>query len=149
MTDWSPPLVALIDLQRRAPRGPQREGLLALWLTVRVALDLGTATPEDAVDWSGETERLDLLRRRLGALATSAALQRGLATTVGQLIEAVAVAARTSLRRRAEQTTNPAAGVASAARMALTQLIAPARDEIGPDAADAVAQAVRLLHPAP
>ncbi|HEY3934195.1 MAG TPA: hypothetical protein VGL65_06205 [Gemmatimonadales bacterium] len=121
MDDWSAPLLTLVALQRQLERGPQREGALALWLTVRVALDLGLseATPD-----KGDRRRVMLLGQRIATLAISRPLARGLTAAVSHLEEAT-----------------PAA-----ARVALAQLVAPARDALGPDAAEAVALAARLVH---
>jgi len=121
MTDWSPPLLALLALQRQFERGPKREGAFALWLTVRIAIDLGMneAAPEKA-----DRRRVVLLGQRLAPLAVPRTLSRGLVAALGHLEE----------------------GTAAGARIALAQLIAPARDALGPDAAEAVSQAARLIH---
>ncbi len=120
MSDWDPPLIALLELERRAERGPVREGLFALWLVVRAALDMGSADPSGT---RTDQLRATLLRQRLAPLAVSRPLARGLTAALSHLGQAGA----------------------DAPRIALTQLVAPARDAIGPDAADAVAQAARLV----
>ena len=121
MTDWSPPLMALLALQREFERGPKREGAFALWLTVRAAIDMGLnpAAPDKA-----DRRRLALLGQRLAPLAVPRSLSRGLVAALGHLDE----------------------GTVAGARIALAQLVAPARDALGPDAAEAVAQAARLIH---
>lgn len=121
IVDWMAPLLTLADLQRQLERGPKREGAFALWLTTRTALDLGmlTTTPDRA-----ERRRVALLRHRLAPLAVPRPLARGLTGALSHLEEAT-----------------PAA-----ARIALSQLVAPARDALGPDAGEAVALAARLLH---
>jgi hypothetical protein len=121
MDDWSAPLLTLVALQRQFERGPQREGALALWLTVRVALDLGVneESPEKS-----DRRRVTLLAQRIATLAIPRPLARGLTTAVSYLEE----------------------GTAAGARIALAQLVAPARDALGPDAAEAVALASRLVH---
>ena len=43
MSDWSPPLVTLLELQRRLERGPKREGAFALWMLVRIMPALTTS----------------------------------------------------------------------------------------------------------
>lgn len=121
MTTWSPPLMSLLALQRRFERGPKREGAFALWLTVRVALDVGLA--ETAPD-KADRRRVALVAQRVSGLAVSRPLARGLAAALGHL----------------EQVT-PAS-----ARVSLSQLVAPARDALGAEAAEAVAQAARLVH---
>ena len=121
MTDWSPPLLALLTLQRELERGPKREGAFALWLTVRAAIDLGlNAAPADKAD----RRRVALLGQRLAPLAVPRSLSRGLVAALSHLEE----------------------GTAAGARIALAQLVAPARDALGADAAEAVAQAARLIH---
>lgn len=121
IVDWTAPLLALADLQRRLERGPKREGAFAIWLTTRTALDLGTL--DGPVDRT-ERRRIALLRQRLAPLAVPRPLARGLTGVLSHLEEAT-----------------PAA-----ARIALAQLVAPARDALGPEAGEAVAQAARLLH---
>jgi hypothetical protein len=122
MSDWAPPLLVLVELQRRFERGPKREGAFALWLVVRVALDVGrSGLPLDKHD----RKRLALLAQRLAPLAVPRSLARGLTTALGHLDDL---------------STN-------GARVALSQLVAPARDALGPEAAEAVAQAVALLPP--
>ncbi len=122
LSAWAPPLLALLALQRQLERGPKREGAFALWLVVRVALDIGANTgPPDKND----RRRVALLAQRLAPLAVPRPLSRGLATTMDHLADATAAGARS----------------------ALAQLIAPARDALGSDAADAVAQAARLIQP--
>lgn len=121
MSEWSPPLVALLELQRRLERGPKREGAFALWMVVRVALDLGLAGhPAEKAD----RRRVALLAQRLAPLAVPRPLARGLTTALHQLEE----------------------GTPGGARIALAQLVAPAKDALGAEAAGAVAQAARLLH---
>lgn len=122
MNDWSQPLLRLTELQRRLERGPKREGVFAVWLVVRVALDLGRT---DSTLDKNARRRLALLAQRLAPLAVPRSLARGLTAALGQLEE-----------------TPP-----NGARVALVQLVAPVRDALGADAADAVAQAVQLLPP--
>jgi hypothetical protein len=121
MSEWSLPLVALLKLQERLERGPKREGAFALWLTVRVALDLGhmETAPEKS-----DRRRVALLGKRLAPLTVPRSLARGLAAALIHLEDAT-----------------PAA-----ARVALAQLVAPARDALGTEAAEAVADAARIIH---
>ena len=120
-SDWSPPLMSLLGLQRQFERGPKREGAFALWLTVRAAIDLGlNPAPPDKAD----RRRVALLGQRLAPLAVPRPLSRGLIAAISHLEE----------------------GTAAGARIALAQLVAPARDALGPEAAEAVAQAARLIH---
>jgi hypothetical protein len=108
----------LVALVAAAPRGPRRDGLYALWLTLRVAEAL---LPPAPVSPKNHRRRLQALEHRIASLALSAPLKRALA------------AARTHL--------DPA--TPRAAALVLAQLVAPARDVLGPEAADAVAVAVR------
>lgn len=108
----------LVALVAAAPRGPRREGLYALWLTVRVAEALLPPAPVSA---KNHRRRLQALETRLGSLAIPGPLKRALA------------AARAHLE--------PATAGASAT--VLAQLVAPARDVLGPEAADAVTLAAR------
>jgi hypothetical protein len=108
----------LVSLIAAAVRGPQREGLFALWLMVRAAEALLPPAPLSA---KNHRRRLQALETRLGGLALPAPLKRAL------------VAARQHL-----ETATP-----GAAAMALSQLTAPARDVLGTEAADAVAVAAR------
>lgn len=117
---WASPLLALLSLQRQLERGPKREGAFALWLVVRVALDIGANT--GAPD-KNDRRRIVLLAQRLAPLAVPRPLSRGLAATMDHLADATA----------------------AGARIALAQLVAPTRDALGSDAADAVAQAARLI----
>lgn len=108
----------LVALAAEAERGPRRDGLYALWLTVRAAEAL---LPPHPVSIKNHRRRLVALEHRLGGLALPAPLKRALA------------AARTQLEP----------GTAAAAAVVLTQLVAPCRDVLGPDAAEAVAAAAR------
>ena len=120
MSDWSPPLMALLALERRLERGPKREGAFALWLTVRLALDIGTQP--GAVE-KPDRRRVALLSQRMTQLVVPRPLGRGLAAALGHLENATP----------------------EGARIALTQLVAPARDALGSEAGDAVALAARSL----
>ena len=108
----------LVALVAAAPRGPKRDGLYALWLTLRTAEALLPPAPVSA---KNHRRRLQALETRIASLALPAPLKRALA------------AARTHLE--------PA--TAAAAQMVLAELVAPARDVLGPEAADAVSVAVR------
>ena len=108
----------LIALVAAADRGPKRDGLFAVWLVLRCAEAL---LPPDPVSPRNHRRRLQALETRLASLALPAPLKRALA------------AARQHL-----ETATPAA-----AAIVLSQLVAPARDVLGPDAGDAVAVAAR------
>ena len=118
MTDWDPAATALLSLLAATARGPRREGIFALWLTVRVAQDLlrDPPPPERA-----HRKRLQALEHRLSSLTIPPPLRRALVAAIRQLWEA-----------RSET-----------AAQVLSQLVAPARDTGGAEAGDAVAQAAR------
>ncbi|HXE57712.1 MAG TPA: hypothetical protein VNK43_06920 [Gemmatimonadales bacterium] len=124
MDDWDAPSVALLELMARLPRGPKREGAYALWLTTRIARDRLGPEPYDE---RASRRRVAALEARISSLALPAPLRRGLAAAVAQLEE--------STREAAVQ--------------ALAQLVAPARDTVGPEAADALAATVRAARPQP
>lgn len=108
----------LVALAAEAERGPRRDGLYALWLTVRAAEAL---LPPHPVSVKNHRRRLVALEHRLGGLALPAPLKRALA------------AARTQLEP----------GTATAAAVVLSQLVAPCREVLGPEAAAAVAAAAQ------
>jgi hypothetical protein len=112
------PLAALEALLAGAPRGPTRDGLFAVWLTARVTLDLQLDPPlaERAL-----RRRLDLLEGRVAKLRIAAPLRRALAGIFTQLREPES----------------------RSAAMALSQLVAPAKESLGDEAADALARAAR------
>jgi hypothetical protein len=106
----------LVELVAEAERGPTRDGLYALWLVLRVAESL---LPPQPVSIKNHRRRLQALEARLGGLALPAPLKRALA------------AARAHLEP----------GTAAAAAIALGQLVAPAREVLGTEAANAVQSA--------
>jgi hypothetical protein len=108
----------LVTLIAEAARGPKRDGLFAVWLVVRAAEAL---LPPAPVSPKNHHRRLQALEARLGSLALPAPLKRALA------------AARHHL-----QAASPAA-----AATVLSQLVAPARDVLGTEAAEAVSAAAR------
>lgn len=116
---WTTPAEErLIALIANAVRGPKRDGLFALWLVVRAAEAILPPAPVSA---KNHRRRLQALETRLGSLALPAPLKRALA------------AARHHLE----------AATAEAAAVVLSQLVAPARDVLGGEAADAVGIAAR------
>jgi hypothetical protein len=108
----------LVGLLAATARGPKRDGLYALWLTVRTAEALLPPAPVSA---KNHRRRLQTLEHRLGSLALAAPLKRAL------------VAARQHLE--------PA--TAGAAALVLSQLVTPAGEVLGLEAGDAVAAAAR------
>jgi hypothetical protein len=108
----------LVELLTAAERGPQRNGLFALWLVVRAA---EAVLPPAPVSAKNHRRRLQALATRLGGLALPAPLKRALSAACQHL-----------------ETATPAA-----AAVVLAQLTAPAREVLGPEAADAVTVAAR------
>jgi hypothetical protein len=118
VTGWDPSATALLRLLVSTSRGPRREGIFALWLTVRVAQDLALETPPTE---RAHRRRLQALEHRLSSLTIPPPLRRALAAAISQLREA-----------RPET-----------AAQVLSQLVAPARDTGGAEAGEALAQAAR------
>ena len=108
----------LVGLLAQAARGPERDGLFALWLMVRAAEAL---FPPHPVSVKNHRRRLQALETRLGSLALPAPLRRAL------------VAARHHLE----------AGTPAAAVLVLAQLVAPAREVLGSEAGEVIAVAAR------
>lgn len=108
----------LVALVADAPRGPKRDGLYALWLVVRV---VEGCLPPAPVSRRNHRRRLQALETRLGGLALPGPLRR----------------AFTSARQHLEP------GTPEAAAIVLSELVAPARDVLGPEAADALTAALR------
>ena len=108
----------LVRLLARTSRGPRREGIFALWLTVRVTQDL-IATPPVAE--RAHRKRVLALEHRLATLTLPPQLRRALTAALLQL-------------------KNPR--VETAADV-LSQLAAPARDGAGAETGDVIAAAAR------
>ena len=108
----------LVALIADAARGPKRDGLFALWLVLRAAEAL---LPPAPVSPKNHRRRLQALESRLATLALPAPLRRAL----------------TAARQHLDPATPQAAAVV------LSQLIAPARDVLGAEAAEAVGVAAR------
>ena len=123
MSGWDPAATALLGVLPQTARGPRREGIFALWLTVRVAQDLlrDPPPPERA-----HRRRLQALEHRLSSLTVPPPLRRALVAAISQLKDA-----------RPETTAQ-----------VLSQLVAPAREAGGPEAGEALAQAVRAARAA-
>jgi hypothetical protein len=111
-------LADLEALLAAAPRGATREGLFAVWLTARTALDLQLEPPlaERAL-----RKRLDQLEGRVTRLRIAAPLRRALAGLHTQMRDP---------------------GLRSAP-MVLSQLVAPVKESLGEPAAAAVQRTVR------
>jgi hypothetical protein len=118
MSLLSPAGTALVRLMGDLPRGPRREGVFALWLTLRVAEDLLLVPPPPE---RASKRRVAALEQRLSSLSFPAPLRRALVGTLTELKEA--------RRDRVAQ--------------ALLLLVAPARDTLGPEASEILARAAR------
>lgn len=119
MTLASPSALVLLGMIRDSGRGPQREALFALWLVLRVAEDLAEAEFTER----GHRRRVSALERRLSSLALPPTVRRGLQAALAEL----------------------RSGSPEGAALALSHLVAPARDGIGPEAADALTRATRRV----
>jgi hypothetical protein len=108
----------LVELLGAAERGPKRNGIFALWLVVRAA---EAVLPPAPVSAKNHRRRLQAVASRLGGLALPAPLKRALAAACQHL----------------------EAATPRAAAVVLAQLTAPARDVLGPEAAEAVTVAAR------
>jgi hypothetical protein len=117
MSGWDPAASALLQLLPQTGRGPRREGIFALWLTIRVAQDLVREPPVERA----HRRRLQALEQRLSSLTLPPPLRRALAAAINQLRDA-----------RSET-----------AVQVLSQLVAPARESGGAEAGEALAQAAR------
>ncbi|HWO88778.1 MAG TPA: hypothetical protein VNL98_06475 [Gemmatimonadales bacterium] len=102
-------------------RGPERDGVFALWLVVRAALGASMITVP-----SRHAERVRALQARLRSLNTPAPLRRSLAAALADLA--------------------PQRGVPPA--VVLTHLVAPAQEALGRRVADAVSAAARAARKA-
>ena len=118
MSLLSPGGAALVELMGETPRGPRREGVFALWLTLRVAEDLLLAPPQAD---RAVKRRVAALERRLSSLSLPAPLRRALVAALAELNEP-----------RREK-----------AAPVLQLLVAPAREALGSDAAEILGRAAR------
>lgn len=112
-SDWPDIELALLQALAAAPRGPRRQNLFAVWLLARTARDM--LEP----GWASERaqrRRVSALGERLSSLSLSAPLRRALSASIHHLGEP-----------------SP-----DTARMALHQMLAPARESAGPEAAAAL-----------
>jgi hypothetical protein len=123
VSGWDPAASALLAVLPRTVRGPRREGIFALWLTLRVAQDLLHDPPPAE---RAHRRRLQALEHRLSSLTVPPPLRRALVAAISQLKDA-----------RPETTAQ-----------VLSQLVAPAREAGGAEAGEAVAQAVRAARAA-
>ena len=123
MNGWDPAAFELIALLARSARGPKREGLFALWLTLRVAQDLQLDPP---LGERNVQRRITALESRLSSLTVPAPLRRALTAALHQLRDA---------------TRESVPGI-------LNGLVAPTREAAGQEAAEAVRKAERTARQA-
>lgn len=116
MSILSPAGTTLVKLMGEMPRGPRREGIFALWLTLRITEDLLLVPPQPE---RAVKRRVAALEQRLSSLILPAPLRRAL------------VAALTGLREPGGES----------AVLVLQQLVAPTREALGAEAAEAVSRA--------
>ncbi len=118
MSLLSPAGVALVKLMGEMPRGPKREGVFALWLTLRVAEDLLLLPPPPD---RGSRRRVAALEQRFSSLSLPSPLRRALVSALAELKE--------PRRDRVGQV--------------LLLLVAPAREALGAEASEILARAAR------
>lgn len=118
MSEWNPWQVELVGLLPRTGRGPRREGIYALWLLLRVAQDLLLEPP--LVERAAR-RRLASLEARLSSLTIPPPLRRALTAALAQLRD----------------------GGGRVVPVVLSNLVAPARETAGAEAAEAIQRAAR------
>ena len=126
MSGWTAGTRELVRQLAETAPGPRREGFYAVWLVLRVAEDEMESPPLPERLYR---RRLAALERRLSSLTMSAPIRRALASALLQLKE----------------------GGPEAAARALQSLVAPVRESLSPDAAEALQHAAgsgrsRLSH---
>ncbi len=120
---WDPAARTLVMLLPQTGRGPRRDGIFALWLTLRVAQDLfGDRPPSERA----HRRRVAALEHRLSSLTLPPPLRRALTAAIAEL----------------------RGGDPAVAAQVLSQLVAPARESVGPDVAEALILAVRAARSA-
>ena len=120
MTAWTPATRDLARQLAETARGPRREGYYAVGLLGRVAHDEMESPP---LPERASRRRLLALERRLSSLTMSAPIRRALAGALHRLRD----------------------GGPDAASSALLSLVAPVRESLGPEAAEAVQLARRAV----
>lgn len=115
---WDPSARALLELLPQTSRGPRRDGVFALWLTLRVAQDL---FHDPRPGERAQRRRVAALEHRLSSLTLPPPLRRALTAAIAEL----------------------RSGQPTVASQVLSQLVAPAREGLGPEAGDALAAAAR------
>lgn len=116
MTGWDPATLELARLLPETARGPRRDGIYALWLTMRVAQDLLLEPP---LPERLHKRRLLALEARLSSLTIPAPLRRALGGAILHLRD----------------------GGPGVAATVLSHLAAPARETISPEVSEILTRA--------
>ena len=150
IADWDPSGSALVTLLAQAARGPRREGVFALWLAVRVAQDLLLEPPFPD---RAHRRRVAALEQRLTSLTMAAPLRRasqcayassGTTPPIRMSLPAPPTSWSSPLPPSSRLSSKfPVRISAQSVPIILSQLVAPARETLGVEAAEAVALAVR------
>lgn len=122
MSLLTPAGAVIVRLMGEAPRGPRREGLFALWLTVRVVEDLLLSPPQQE---RAIRRRVAALEHRLSSMSMPTALRRALLAALAALSDPLRVQAAPLLH----------------------QLIGPAKETLGAEAAECLTRAARAATP--
>lgn len=117
LEEWLQVEDRLIAEMADAARGPKRNGLFALWLFVRLC---GGRLPAQPVSDRTHRKRLDNVQRRLSSLSLPAPIRRAMTASLEDLRHSDSVS------------------------VSLRQLVAPARETLGPGAAEAMALAAKI-----
>jgi hypothetical protein len=116
---------ALVAALAASARGPERDGVFALWLVARAALGAAapTVTPER------HAERLRAVGARVRTLSPAAALRRGVAAALADLAAARGAAPAIALAHLAAPAAESGLGAAAAALQAAARSARPAAAE--------------------
>ena len=118
---------AVCDLLARAARGPQRNGLFAVWLLLRVTADL---LPSEGVPDRAHRRRVQAMEQRLRSLTLPTALRISLARATEILTQGPVNGSVTALReiqQSVRETLGPRA--ADVIRDALLEAVQVVRDQ--------------------
>ncbi|HEX9582348.1 MAG TPA: hypothetical protein VF970_14690 [Gemmatimonadales bacterium] len=113
----------LIAVLEDTARGPRQNATFAVWLVVRLC---DGVLPPDPLSPRAGRRRAAGVERRVGSLTLPAPMRRGIAAALREL----------------------GAGTPAATVVALQQLVAPAREALGNEVADALAEAARAARDA-
>lgn len=108
----------LIALLEGTVRGPRQNAIFAIWLVVRLCDGL---LPPDPLSSTAGRRRAASVEHRIASLTLPAPVRRGVAAALREL----------------------GMGTPAAGALALQQLVAPAREALGGEVADVLAEAAR------